>query len=103
VERISTEGKYPIFDVDVVGGLNIKKMFPEQALAIFIKTPTPETLESRLRTRASDSEASLRKRIDKAKWELTFEKDFDRVLINDRLDETLLNAEEMVRKYLDII
>ena len=102
VDRISQNGQFPIFDVDVVGGLNIKKMFGQQALAVFIRPPSYEILESRLRARATESEESLRKRLDKVKWELTFEKDFDCVIINNILEDSLRQAEKMVSDFLEI-
>lgn len=102
IERIAHNGQFPIFDVDVVGGLNIKKMFGEKALAIFICPPSYEILESRLRARATDSEESLQKRLDKVKWELTFEKDFDCVITNNVLEDSLRQAEALVSNFLGI-
>jgi guanylate kinase len=102
VDRISQNGQFPIFDVDVVGGLNIKKMFGQQALAVFIRPPSYEILESRLRARATESEESLRKRLDKVKWELTFEKDFDCVITNNVLEDSFRQAESLVRNFLQI-
>jgi guanylate kinase len=100
VERITGNGQFPVFDVDVVGGLNIKKMYKEYALAIFIKPPSYEILESRLRSRATDSEESLQKRLNKVKWELTFEKDFDYVIVNDNLPDALFQSENLVKDFL---
>lgn len=102
IERIAQHGQFPIFDVDVVGGLNIKKMFGHQALAVFIRPPSYEILETRLRTRATDNEESLQKRLDKVKWELTFEKDFDCVIINNILEDSLRQAEKLVSDFLGI-
>ncbi len=102
VDRISSDGQFPVFDVDVVGGLNIKKMFGEKALAIFIRPPSYEVLESRLRSRATDNEESLQKRLSKVKWELTFEKDFDCVIVNDKLEDAFLQAETLVKDFLCI-
>lgn len=102
VERITKNGQFPVFDVDVVGGLNIKKMFDQQALAVFIRPPSFEVLESRLRARATDSEESLQKRLDKAKWELTFEKDFDCVIINNVLEDSFRQAETLAIDFLGI-
>lgn len=102
VERIASNGQFPVFDVDVVGGLNIKKMFGAKALAIFIKPPSYEILELRLRSRATDSEESLQKRLDKVKWELTFEKDFDCVIVNDKLEDAFNQAEKLVTDFLDL-
>lgn len=102
VDRISLEGQFPVFDVDVVGGLNIKKMFGEKAMAIFIKPPSYEILESRLRLRATDSEESLQKRLQKVRWELAFENDFDKVIENDTLENAFSQAEKLVKDFLDI-
>ena len=102
VKRITSIGQFPVFDVDVVGGLNIKKMYGAQALAIFIRPPSYEILESRLRARATDSEESLQKRLDKVKWELSFEKDFDKVIVNDKLENALHEAEKMVKDFLGL-
>ena len=102
VERIAANAQFPVFDVDVVGGLNIKKMYGANALAIFIKPPSYEILESRLRSRATDSEESLQKRLLKAKWELSFEKDFDIIIVNNRLDDAFEQAEKLVIDFLGI-
>ena len=102
VERIMMNGHFPVFDVDVVGGLNIKKMYGEKSLAIFIRPPSYEILESRLRARATDSEESLQKRLNKAKWELSFEKDFDQVIVNNILENSFHEAEILVKNFLGI-
>ena len=102
VERITSNGQFPVFDLDVVGGLNVKKMYGGNALAIFIRPPSYEILESRLRARATDNEESLQKRLDKVKWELDFEKEFDVVIVNDTLEEAYKQAETLVKKFLEI-
>ncbi len=102
VERIAYNDQFPIFDVDVVGGLNIKKMFGDKALAIFIRPPSYEILESRLRSRATDSEESIQKRLNKVKLELTYEKDFDTIIVNDNLEDAFHQAEILVRNFLGI-
>jgi len=102
IKRIITNGQYPVFDLDVVGGLNIKKMFGSNALAVFIKPPSYEILESRLRSRATDTEESMQKRLNKAKWELSFEKNFDEVIVNDILEDACKQAETLVKAFLGI-
>lgn len=102
VDRITANGQFPVFDVDVVGGLNIKKMYGSHVLAIFIRPPSYEILESRLRARATDNEESLEKRLDKVKWELSFENDFDKVIVNNRLEDSLREAENLVIEFLDL-
>ena len=100
VERLWAEGKQVVFDIDVKGALNIKKTFPEDTLTIFIRPPSPEILFERLRNRKSESEESLQKRLDRAAYELTFEKKFDVVLVNDVLEIALQKAEELVMDWL---
>jgi len=96
VERIWQKGNHVIFDVDVVGGLNIKKQYPEECLALFIRPPSIEELENRLRGRSTDSEETIQKRIAKAEYEISFASKFDRIIIND-------NLEEAVEETLDVI
>jgi len=101
VTRIHSNGHYPIFDVDVVGGLNIKKMFGDQALALFIQPPSYDILEQRLRLRGTDSESSLQKRLEKVRWELEFAGKFDQVIMNDQLEVALAESERIVKSFLD--
>jgi guanylate kinase len=101
VERIRNEGTHVVFDVDVVGGLNIKKLYGEDALAVFVKSPSLEVLEKRLRERSTEDETSLQKRLGKAKKEMLFEEKFDVTLVNDKLDETLLRVRKIVTGFLN--
>lgn len=100
VERIWASGSHVLFDVDVKGGLSLKKMFGPRALAVFVKLPSLDELEKRLRKRATDPEESIRKRLDKAASELEFEPQFDISLMNNDLALTLLKAQEMVDGFL---
>ncbi len=102
VERIWAEGKTVIFDVDVVGGLNLKKYFKDKALAIFVKPPSVKHLEDRLRTRETETEASIARRIGKAGIELERAKEFDYVLLNDKLEDAFKEAENVVKSFLEI-
>tara|TARA_B100000513_G_scaffold194214_1_gene122675 strand:- start:836 stop:1417 length:582 start_codon:yes stop_codon:yes gene_type:complete len=102
IERIWNDKKHVVFDVDVVGGLNLKKHFGNYALAIFIQPPSMDVLFKRLRNRATESEASLNKRIDKAKHEMTYSSSFDSIIINDQLKETINVAEKKVKDFLNI-
>lgn len=92
VERLWSEGKNVIFDVDVKGGLKLKEYFGENALAIFVKVPSLEELENRLRSRGTETEESLSKRLYKVKFEMSFQDRFDVVLLNDDLEESLDKA-----------
>ena len=100
VERIWKEGKHIILDVDVKGAKDIKKAYPEETLAIFVKPPSVEELFSRLRNRKTEDEASLKKRFARSKRELKYEKKFDIVLVNDDLKVALKEAEEMVINFI---
>jgi len=100
LSRILANGKIPIFDVDVVGGLNLKKYFGENALALFIRPPSIEVLENRLVNRKSESEASIKKRIAKAEKELSLANKFDMIIINDDLQRALNQAVDYVANFL---
>ena len=100
VERIWSEGKSVIFDVDVKGGINIKKMYGDKALSVFVKPPSVEELERRLRSRNTETEESISKRIFKVKFEMSFQDQFDIVLVNDDLEKTLETAEKLVDDFL---
>ena len=101
VERIWAEGKTVIFDVDVVGGLNLKKYFGDNGLAIFVKPPSVQHLEDRLRTRETETEASIGRRLGKAEKELKTADQFDYVLLNDKLEVTFEEAESVVKSFLE--
>jgi guanylate kinase len=100
VERIWAQGKAVLFDVDVVGGLNIKNYFGDKALAIFVKPPSVEVLEERLRFRSTETEETLKMRVEKAVHELVFENKFEHVLLNEHLETALEEAEELITKFL---
>jgi len=100
VERIWAKGKHVIFDVDVVGGLNIKKYGQENALAIFVMPPSIEVLEERLKRRSTETPEALRKRVDKAKYELTFADKFDKIIVNEDLEKAVEEAKSTVQKFL---
>lgn len=100
IERIWAMNKTVIFDVDVVGGLNLKKLFAEKALSVFVKAPSIEELERRLKSRQTESSEKIAIRIQKAKHEMAFEKEFDVALINVDLEHSLPEAEKLVRDFL---
>ncbi len=100
VERITESGHNVLFDVDVVGGINIKKQYGELALAIFVQPPSIDELEKRLYQRSSDSSEKIRMRIDKAEHEMSFADDFDLVIINDKLEIALKEATQAVSRFL---
>lgn len=99
VERLWALGKHIVFDIDVLGALNVKKQYPE-ALAVFIKPPSLEALHTRLRARNTESEESLQKRLDKAAEEMAFENQFDLAIVNDELESALAQAERIVEQFI---
>jgi len=101
VERIWQKGHVIVFDVDVKGGVNLKKYFGDAALSVLIVPPSMEVLEARLRGRGTDSEEAVRERLDKAASELEFAAGkFDRDLVNDKLEDTFAEAEALVDAFL---
>ena len=100
VERIREEGNNVIFDVDVVGGLNIKKYYGDEALAVFVQPPSVEELRNRLVGRSTDSEDKIAMRVAKAEHELSFAPEFDVVITNDKLEVAFEEAEKIISDFL---
>ncbi len=100
IERIWKNGKTVVFDVDVIGGLNLKRIFGDNALAIFVQPPSYSELEKRLRHRSTESEEKIQQRMSKATKELEFAKDFDYILINDNLEKAIEKAKELVVDFI---
>ena len=100
VERIWKEGKTVIFDVDVVGGLNIKKQYQKECLSIFIMPPSLAVLEERLQKRGSESKESLQKRVAKAKEEIAKRMEFDQVILNDDFEVACMETMEAIQKFI---
>lgn len=101
IQRIWNNGKHVIFDIDVEGGVNLKKIYPENSLSIFIQPPSIEELEKRLRGRNTDSEEVIAMRVAKAEQELKLAPQFDQILINDTLDEGKEKLVAMVSNFLE--
>jgi guanylate kinase len=100
MERIWSTGKAVIFDVDVIGGLNLKKAFGDKALSIFVHPPSYEALEARLRARSTETEDKIQQRMSKAQEELDYASKFDFILENDQLNKAIDNAEKEVDNFL---
>lgn len=100
VERLWDSGKTVLFDIDVVGGVNLKTLFPDTSISFFIQAPSLEILESRLRGRGTDSEEKITERLEKAEYELTFAPKFDHVIINDNLPRAVSEVENVLEKFL---
>lgn len=100
LKRIWSSGRIPIFDVDVEGGLNLKKIFSEKALAIYIQPPSLDELKIRLRNRGTETEESFQKRLGKAESELAFTDQFDATIINDQIEPACTLAYELVITFI---
>lgn len=96
VKRVTEEGRNLIMDIDVKGGLNVKNCYGEQALTIFILPPSKEELERRLRGRGTDAEEVIRKRLDKADYELSFAPQFDVRVVNDDLERAVEEVRSLI-------
>ncbi len=103
IERIWKQGKHVIFDIDVMGGLNLKQKFPDICTTIYVKPPSIETLKERLQKRGTESQEKIQMRIQKAKEELTYIDQFDYILINKDLERAKREAIEIVKNQLNII
>ncbi len=99
IERLWSEGKDVIFDVDVKGGLSLKKYFGDKALAIFVKVPSLEVLKERLKDRGTESAESLSRRLFKAQFEMSFQDKFDVILVNETLEKSLAEAQQLYNDF----
>lgn len=100
VERIWAKGNVIVFDVDVMGGINLKRLFGDDACSIFIMPPSIEELERRLRGRGTDSEEVIQKRIGKAEFELSKSSEFDYTVVNDVLADAVNEATDIINNFL---
>ena len=101
IDRLTKLGKAVLFDIDVVGATNIKKKFGNSALLVFVKPPTKEALIERLTNRSTETEEEIKKRTAKMEYELSFETQFDKVVINDKLEDAFIDAENIVAEFLN--
>jgi guanylate kinase len=101
VERIWSEGKIVAFDVDVIGGLNLKQKFGANALAVFVQPPSYEELEKRLRYRSTETEEKIQQRMQKANEELAKVNEFDQVIVNDNLEIACEQAYHSVKTFIE--
>ena len=101
VDRLWKEGKHILFDIDVKGGLTIKHKYPQNTLAVFVQPPSVAVLENRLRSRATDSEETIQKRLAKAALEMEFAPKFDHILINDDLETAKKEALQIVTDFIE--
>lgn len=101
VDRICSNGENIVFDVDVAGGYNIKKLYGDRALAVFVQPPSIDELEKRLIARSTDHPEEIQSRIAKSEHEMAYSSYFDAIIINDKLEIALKEAEDLVRKFLN--
>lgn len=101
VERIRNKGKHVVFDVDVVGGVNIKKFYGNEALSIFVQPPSIEALKERLENRSTETPEKIKMRIAKAQQEMQLSNQFDVILINDNLETALQEATKLVTEFIN--
>jgi guanylate kinase len=101
IDRIWQDGKHVLFDVDVKGGLMLNQYFKERGLSVFVKVKNIIELEKRLRHRNTETEEVIRRRLDKAVYEMSFENQFDVTLVSDELESTLRKAEKLVMDFID--
>lgn len=101
IERIWSKNHHVIFDVDVIGGIHLKNYLKENALSIFVQPPSLKTLKKRLKNRKTEGEASIQSRVNKAEKELEYANQFDVVLLNDNLEETIKNAAEKITSFIE--
>ena len=100
VDRIRDKGQNVIFDVDVVGGCNIKKFYGNEALAVFVQPPSVTELRNRLILRSTDTPEVIEKRVAKAEYELTFSDQFDVIVVNEDLEKAFEVAETCIREFI---
>lgn len=101
VDRLWKTGKSVLFDIDVVGGLNVKRQYPDQCLALFIQPPSLSELEKRLRGRGTDNEKKIKERLTKATKELDLANQFDKVIVNDDLETAKEEVGKAVHVFLE--
>lgn len=100
VDRIWSEGKAPLVDIDVLGALNIKSQYGDKAISLFIKAPSVEELRKRLTARGTETPQMLQERLDKAAYELSFAERFDRIVVNDNLERAIGETMEVISSFL---
>jgi guanylate kinase len=100
VEKLQKEGFIVLFVLDVMGAIRVKDYYGQQALSIFIKPPSPEILEARLRSRGTETDSSIYKRMSKASWEMQYEPEFDAILINDEINNSYRALKFLIEGFL---
>ncbi|MCI6894798.1 MAG: guanylate kinase [Bacteroidales bacterium] len=100
IERIQNNGKNVILDIDVKGGINVKRLYGDNALSVFIQPPSIEALRQRLISRATDPIEAINQRVGKAEYELSFKDQFDTVVVNDNLDKAVEQTRQLLYDFV---
>lgn len=100
LQRIWSQGKIPMLDIDVKGAIHVQQQYPETTLSLFIEPPSVEELKRRLQSRGTESEESLNARVNKASYELSFKHSFDQIIVNDDLQKACAEAERVVAEFI---
>jgi len=101
LQRIWDNGKLPIMDIDVKGAIHVRKQFGQECLSIFVQPPSVDALEQRLKARGTETLQSIQTRLNKAKYELSFQPHFDKTVINEQLDEACKQAEKLILDFVN--
>ena len=101
MERIWSEGKVPILDIDVKGAIHIQNQYPENSLSIFIQPPSTDELKKRLQSRGLESEENIAIRVSKAAYEMSFSHSFNKVVVNENLEQACAETEEIIVTFLN--
>jgi len=99
IQRVWSKGKHVVFDIEVKGATNIKKIYPDNSMAVFVRPPSLSELQRRLTNRKTETKSSLKKRLKRAEEEMTYENNFDTVIINDLLEVALEEAEQIIESF----
>jgi len=99
IQRVWSKGQHVVFDIEVKGATNIKKMYPDNSVAVFVRPPSLSELRRRLKGRKTETESSLKKRLARAEEEMKYEDKFDKVVINDLLEVALEEAEQIIESF----
>ena len=101
MERIWSENKIPVLDIDVQGAIHVQQQYPVNTIAIFIQAPSAEELKKRLKNRGSETEESLQARLDKSNYEMTFKKHFENIITNENFQTACKEADQIVGDFLN--
>lgn len=101
LQRIWEQGETPMLDIDVKGAIHVQQQYPTESLTIFIEPPSVEELKKRLESRGTETEESILTRVNKASYEISFKSSFDKVIVNDDLDKACVEAETVIKEFLN--